>query len=329
MTTEEDTHPGRFHKNGLGLTIHYVDRVLNGTLSALPAEGNLPEKNESGRYESENGVASLPSSPTNDATCPSDPSPSNNPTRPFRQPLTPSLSMNQGFKIPQLPAKKSSCVDEPISRPPRTPQPFNERQNVQKLRRWSSTTDAQLNRRNSFPYSRKDALEHIRSLRAEAKKGTNQPLSGRVSTANTSVRPRKGSGGTNSTTTGIDTTGYFNLKPNIPPSVDQRFRSTTTNGVLPTPSSMNESFHTIGTPLVTPRLEVRRRDTMRSKAENLPSTLWDYLKLELENFDIQGVEEYKKERLTNFLRIPETFEKVACPKKLANAVNLVWVVCLF
>ena len=60
-----------------------------------------------------------------------------------------------------------------------------------------------------------------------------------------------------------------------------------------------------------PRLEHMRRESTRSNVvENLPTTLWDYLMLEMETSEIQGVEEYKKERLSNFLRVPETFEKV-------------------
>jgi hypothetical protein len=61
--------------------------------------------------------------------------------------------------------------------------------------------------------------------------------------------------------------------------------------------------------VVTPRLEHFRRE------DALPSTLWDYLMLEMDNYEVQGVEEYKKERLTNFLRIPVTFEKVTLSKK--------------
>ena len=60
--------------------------------------------------------------------------------------------------------------------------------------------------------------------------------------------------------------------------------------------------------MMTPRLDILRRDSARQEA--LPTTLWDYLMIEMENFDVHGVEEYKKERLSNFLRIPQTFEKV-------------------
>lgn len=53
--------------------------------------------------------------------------------------------------------------------------------------------------------------------------------------------------------------------------------------------------------------------------------------IEMENFDVQGVEEYKKERLSNFLRIPQTFEKVfyLWKRHVLTLVNLVWMVCLF
>jgi len=44
--------------------------------------------------------------------------------------------------------------------------------------------------------------------------------------------------------------------------------------------------------------------------ETLPTTLWDYLMIEMDTLEVQGVEEYKKERLYNFLRIPEAFERV-------------------
>lgn len=108
---------------------------------------------------------------------------------------------------------------------------------------------------------------------------------------------------------GVEANGYFTLKPNIPSAADPRARSMTTNGVLPA-NVRRESFLTGSTPAMTPRLEALRRDSTWSNAEKLPNTLWDYLMLELENFEIKGVDEYKKERLTNFLRIPETFEKV-------------------
>jgi hypothetical protein len=64
--------------------------------------------------------------------------------------------------------------------------------------------------------------------------------------------------------------------------------------------------------VVTPRLEHFRRE------DTLPSTLWDYLMLEMENHEVQDVEEYKKERLTNFLRIPVTFEKVINPRDITD-----------
>jgi hypothetical protein len=40
--------------------------------------------------------------------------------------------------------------------------------------------------------------------------------------------------------------------------------------------------------------------------------------LEMDNYEVKEVEEYKKERLTNFLRIPETFEKVITLKDVTD-----------
>lgn len=62
----------------------------------------------------------------------------------------------------------------------------------------------------------------------------------------------------------------------------------------------------------------------------LPSTLWDYLMLEMENQEVHEVEGYKSERLANFLQIPEKFEKVlpAAVHGILIVVDLVWVGCL-
>ena len=58
------------------------------------------------------------------------------------------------------------------------------------------------------------------------------------------------------------------------------------------------------------RIENIRRESTRSMGDALPSTLWDYLMLEMENQEVHEVEGYKSERLANFLQIPEKFEKV-------------------
>ena len=78
------------------------------------------------------------------------------------------------------------------------------------------------------------------------------------------------------------------------------------------------------------RLEnIRRESTQSNVVENIPTTLWDYLMLEMETNEIRGVEEYKKERLSNFLRIPESLEKVSTSlSQTLTLVNLVWMGCL-
>ena len=112
---------------------------------------------------------------------------------------------------------------------------------------------------------------------------------------------------------GVEGSSYFSAKATADVPLDTRSRSSTTPGATSTSlfATIPRGSHIIGsTPLVTPRLENIRRDSIRSNAKVLPTTLWDYLILEMENFEVYGVEEYKKERLSNFLQIPESFEKV-------------------
>jgi len=196
---------------------------------------------------------------------------------------------------------------------PQTPPPSSTKPTVDtsppKLRRLTNLQPASP-RRNSFPSTRKDAITELRHLR-----GTSGP----------SIRNKPGplphlptrsdtwQNGTfnapNGSTTAIHMEGnsYFTPKSRVS---DARSRSSTTPGVLPTPRS-SVVPNIPKTPLVTPRLENLRRESNRgSKEEKLPTTLWDYLMLELDNSEIKGVEEYKRERLSNFLQIPESFEKV-------------------
>ena len=85
-------------------------------------------------------------------------------------------------------------------------------------------------------------------------------------------------------------------------------------------------------PYMGSRIENIRRESTRSVVgETLPSTLWDYLMLEMENQEVHEVEGYKSERLANFLRIPEKLEKVS-PSIVVRwlmVVDLVWVGGLF
>jgi hypothetical protein len=226
---------------------------------------------------------------------------------PTPAPSTPPASSKSAtshvFKIPPLPIHKASLPLDDTPLHAKTPLPL-ESNGYPKPRRWSASTMAPSpTRRNSFPRTRKDGLEDLRALKAEAKLAKEN--SAAASIINGTTRPKNSIPGllTGSIfTAGGD--GYFTIKP------DSRSRSTTTPGILPTPGVIpRRSYIAENRPLVTPRLEPLRRDSARQ--EGLPSTLWDYLMIEMENFDVQGVEEYKKERLSNFLTIPQTFEKVS------------------
>ena len=318
---EEDGEAEKAQVNGTaisdgpgGLGISYS--LPNGKIDSDRGPANPGLQHDESKNPSIAQSSSIPNSPPLNRPSSQETNP------PFRHPLAPLSSVNQEFKVPYSPTKKagSTPVGHVTSLPLKTPQPVQE-QNRQRFRRWSSTTNANLHRRNSFPYSRKDTLEDIRALRAEGKK---QLFSNGPSAQGFISRPRKGSGAASAAATGFETNGYFSIKPNFP-SVETRSRATTTQGVLATPfSTRKESFHTPGTPSLKPRLEALRRESMRSNVENIPTTLWDYLMLELEDFDVHGVEEYKKERLTNFLRIPETFEKVLMSLMVLIAADMVW-----
>jgi hypothetical protein len=304
---EEDVDADKPPTDGLGLVVPEIGKSYETKPSKALSNGDNTVAKSERDMELENRESKEVPTPdaVNDNTSLAAAGPSSSPTRSsFRQHLAPFSSNTQGFKVPQLPTKPGpSKPDNPLLLPPKTPQPVCESHNLHKLRRWSSTSNANLHRRNSFPYSRKDTLEDIRALRLEAKKQllANGPPSFRI---------RKRSDSNTVTASGVEGNGYFTLKPNVP-SDGLRTRSTTTHGILPpSTSTRKEFFHVSSTPLITPRLEALRRDTGRSNAEKLPTTLLDYLMLELEDFDVKGVEEHKKERLRNFLRIPQTLEKV-------------------
>jgi len=230
-------------------------------------------------------------------------------------------SGTNGSRIPH-PPRTISTLDQV----PTTLQLLNE--TIPKARRWSSFTQSP--RRNSFPSSRKDGVEDIRGLRTSAKlareKGISTPI---FNQPGPSAKRRKRS--MSGIPSGSD--GYFTIKPNMSSATDIRTRSFPTPSAIPhvVRTPLRRGSHvTGGSPSMGPRLEHMRRESTRSNVvENLPTTLWDYLMLEMETSEIQGVEEYKKERLSNFLRIPESFEKVFSLTYLVlTIVNLVWVGCL-
>ena len=107
---------------------------------------------------------------------------------------------------------------------------------------------------------------------------------------------------------------YFIAKPLVE-NGDVRVRSSTTPGRIPSvPVALRRGSHISGSaPYMGSRIENIRQESTRSVGDALPSTLWDYLMLEMENQEVRGVEEYKSERLANFLRIPEKFEKAIPP----------------
>jgi hypothetical protein len=135
---------------------------------------------------------------------------------------------------------------------------------------------ASMQRRNSFPSTKKDRPEVLTTLRAEAKSRQEPVVKNSMQNGNSEVtRPATRGGG------------------------DIIVRSTTMSATTQTtepPTLRNTPAVPVGG---SPRV--------------LPSTLWHYLLLELGDFEVQRVEEYKQERLSNFLRVPETFEKVSPP----------------
>jgi len=212
-----------------------------------------------------------------------------------------------GFKIPPLPRHKTSVSPDDTIHATKSPHVLESNVNPA-LPRWSSAM-AQSPRRNSFPSTRKDGLEDLRILKAEAKLAKESSAAASIASGTFLTRRKNSIPGPVTgpiIATGAD--GYFTIKP------DSRSRSTTTPGTLPTPRVVpirRGSHIAENRPMMTPRLDILRRDSARQEA--LPTTLWDYLMIEMENFDVHGVEEYKKERLSNFLRIPQTFEKVCYP----------------
>jgi hypothetical protein len=219
------------------------------------------------------------------------------PSRPSSSASQRPSTSSSAFKIP-FPPKKKPSLDRAETFRPRTPQLLPSTSTTAdttffpKARRWSSYTNTTLNRRNSFPTTRKDSVEALRALRAEAK-----------------LRRRKTS---NPPTAQLPPSAFPSaiedgpLTSRIPALVNleyaTRHRTLTNPGV----SVGRKSSHVSHVP---PRLETLRRDTSRGM-DTLPSTLWDYLMIEMDTAEVKGVEEYKKERLYNFLRIPEAFERV-------------------
>lgn len=239
----------------------------------------------------------------------------------------PSSAMN-GFKLPPPPRRTTTTEREQISRPRTTLYDTNANPKPRQL-----SSLAQSPRRNSFPSSKKDGFEGIRALRDEAKlareRGTIPII---INNSGSPTKRHKNSisgttvNGSSSTTT-IDSNGYFTTKPSTPLISDYRNRSSTTPGLPPSiPILLRRRGSHINPPNMPPRLEhIRRESNRSSNADNLPTTLWDYLILEMQNSEIKGVEEYKKERLSNFLRIPERFEKVyRFWGRGLIVVNLVW-----
>jgi len=221
-------------------------------------------------------------------------------SRPSTSSSIPYLANGGTFKAPYPPQKHTR---------PQTPPVFTTRPSEDlsppKPRRFTNLQPTSP-RRNSFPSTRKDAIAELRQLR-----GTSGP-SIRNKLGPLPQHPTRGDTWQNSPFNAPETNSYFTPKSRVS---DPRTRSSTTPGVLPTPRSTGVQ-NIAKTPLVTPRLENLRRESNRGfKEENLPTTLWDYLMLELDNSEIKGVEDYKRERLSNFLQIPEGFEKVCCRMK--------------
>lgn len=213
------------------------------------------------------------------------------------RPLSPRKD-NLKASLPVRPVTIPERVANPI-----TLSPLADEYIVSKARRWSSL--AQFPRRNSFPSTRKDGIENLRALRAELK------LAKETGRGPILTKRRKNTlpGALSGRPVSLEIDGYFSSRSNVDTSSDTRTRSSTTPGVVPSPIpvTIRRGPHMASNSL-TSRFESIRREPTRDRAA-LPTTLWDYLILEMENFEIRGVEEYKKERLSNFLRIPESFER--------------------
>src|SRR6202011_2439354 len=128
-----------------------------------------------------------------------------------------SAPIANGFKVPYLPRPETPVDQRP--RTPGTPIPST----MNRLRRWSSVQHTQSPRRNSFPSSRKDGLEYLRALRAEAKlareKGVSASMANGTPTPTRVLKTPHTSTVTQTPgvvqTPGVDS-GYFNMKMNSP-----------------------------------------------------------------------------------------------------------------
>jgi len=218
-------------------------------------------------------------------------------------------SPSRPFKVPYPPIITKSIVDRSETS---IPGPHSPSDSVRpKIRRGSSYTFPP--RRNSFPSTHRDTLEALRALRSEAK-----------------LRKRKGS---TPQTIGSPLEEGPLLTPRIPALVSNmeydgcRHRSSTNPGISVLRKGGSHVAH-----VSNPRLDNLGRDSFRStRCETLPTTLWDYLMIEMETSEVQGVEEYKKERLYNFLRIPDAFERVCIHRIGLMCLKLIffgWLVCL-
>ena len=284
MTTADETLASARDPTAKGLAISLNDINGDSPADAPPSPALLPNGT---RSHAANGSSMLrrPPSPLKDvsATLPSRPSSSAS-----QRPSTASGP----FKVPLLPKKKPS-IDRADSSRPRTPQLLPDTTLFPKARRWSSYTHTVPTRRSSFPTTRKDSVEALRALRAEAK-----------------LRKRKTS---NPPTVQLPSSAFASaiedgpLTPRIPALVNLEYAARHRTSTNPGPSVGRKGSHVSH---VAPRLETLRRETSRGM-DRLPSTLWDYLMIEMDTAEVKGVEEYKKERLYNFLRIPEAFERVS------------------
>jgi hypothetical protein len=288
-TAEEKVISGRDPVPGKGLAISLNGLTGDSSADALPSPTVLPN----GTYShviANGSTLKRPPSPLKDVsnTLPSRPSSSAS-----QRPSTSSGT----FKIP-FPPKTKPSLDRAETSRPRTPQllPSTSAADTTffpKARRWSSHTHTTLNRRNSFPTTRKDSTEALRALRAEAKLR-------RRKTSNPPTAQLPPSAFTNAGEDGLST-------PRIPALVNLEYATRHRTSTNPGVSVGRKGSHVSHVP---PRLETLRRETSRGM-DRLPSTLWDYLMIEMDTAEVKGVEEYKKERLYNFLRIPEAFERVS------------------
>ena len=315
MTTTSDN---KQHNNkGLVIDLNVADECTKeqSSIPCLPS-GSSSSVNDYKTLAEQNGKQ--PSSPLKVVTNVDAPShTSESPSTPSQHP---SPTAN-GFRIPHPPRIKTT-----LDHGSRTSQLPSEA--TPKARRWSSFT--QPPRRRSFPGSRKDGFEYIYALRAEAKLAREKGQSTAIfnQPGPSSKRRKRSMSGMPS-----GNNGYLAVKHNVSSASDVRTRSSTASGAIPhaVRAPLLRGSHIVsGSSNMSSRLEHIKRESTRSNlADNLPTTLWDYLMLEMETKEIKGVEEYKKERLYNFLRIPESLEKVSSSMiQMLTLVNLVWMDCL-